>query len=1494
MSTMVFVEILQKAGCTLDLDKSSVTFQVEPILFRRQLGRILRSHANYPDIVDEFIENLQTVTEDVEIFRRCLLPSTVSEQVSRSSRATLNSTSLFKTLLAVDVVQPKIITYLLERLPEFYTELENDNSSSSTPRLILQQLRWLDYIVEPEVLTDKLIEIIDITPPIIQHEIITSLPEIINDSEHKPIVVYLKELMMINTVLTVPILDALSNLTLHSESLDDVRDVVLERLDSAELDDLPVIVKFLLHTVSPTTVDIVISGIRQNLDFRTLGKVQQAEISHSVAGHKSKLQKEDSNKHYPEALILESIKLGLQVHKFVCDGWIKAISALNGPREHKVLDVLILFTLHSMPSTKKKAESIFKKKILCGGITGALLEETILCHANGLTSYWNTILSLTEFVLRSNQKSTAVAQCAGALYASAFKSCDAYYRQEIVGLLVTHIGSGEVVEMNVALSVLLKLVRSDAKSMAVYADFVKGILDYLDNLSLFQIRTLFNIFSVLALMVEDHCDGRDSSLWSDIQIVIRKQLSNPREKYKKIGIIACIAAIEVLGSKQTCSEAATGSSTQGNSDSYTAEQALRHPVLKQAIDLVDMVLRHCKQYPLCLALVYDELSHSVKSGCLDRRFELWVRDKMTNDFLESYMMDLEEATQKVESAQNNHEISFKPELWMNLDKEESQVVINLYDLVHGVEESKRRSLVIPLCSIFNLMQSCEKRITDGKLDDVDAVLGCGIVLFQVDDIDNMVRELHPEEFEEACDLLFYAVNWYRELIKAFSTLEDAETREKLALRLKNIITLESVLEKLLKHVPGFVPLEFHASSSAPNTRDSTKAHVLNAPGTQNSQMIKSDPTSGQDSQFEIFKAPFKKDAGPRAYLPQFETINDLRKYMRALDINALRLLKPVETSSGEIIKFDYKENNYLLKDLNQKLDIKLGQTVKKKINEDRFPTSNAILLEKISAARFVKEVVQYLPLILQTLENLYEDAQLQENEPGRVEEGGREMALSIKLCVNILSKLFLWPDLENIENSFILQSLVSCLADRISEISTKKNALNSIIQDAFTYLSRFGDNMMEARPSVDLSKILIRMMALSDNPSSMKPGALAAINRILSTNWLDRITIKKDILFLVEKSIELSEDPLQVMYEYMTFVLPTYERDSCDERDRVVEDYPLLRPDTVLYYYQAVLNQIVSNLQSSQRSGMEFEDMVLYYSKIVKLFERTTNNIKIKSQRELFIHLLKTGRVFIKLFTVICIPFFTNVFKAYRETILSTFKDFQTSTRILQTICSHVKAVKDNNLASHVPALKMALENVLYQVKILLNENNVPSDAFVLGALKHRDIRGVEVSSQLPRDDVSDDEDEEEQVMELQEGSDNEEEGEEGEEEEESEGGHLGPATKRRLEAKKAYQKSRMGNSTYSIRTTSQIPASSDEEDSLQFSENGSEDESETSSPTAPLSYSPESISKSSKISAAVHERPKLSEPPNKKGRFAKNHRDASGKDKVFSLTRLKTESEEE
>lgn len=93
---------------------------------------------------------------------------------------------------------------------------------------------------------------------------------------------------------------------------DEFRQTILDRLVSAELDELPVLVKFLLQTVNTSYIDEVsmaivsdlyittyndiqvIYGIREKLDFQSLGG--------------STARQDTSSKNAPEALILGKFK----------------------------------------------------------------------------------------------------------------------------------------------------------------------------------------------------------------------------------------------------------------------------------------------------------------------------------------------------------------------------------------------------------------------------------------------------------------------------------------------------------------------------------------------------------------------------------------------------------------------------------------------------------------------------------------------------------------------------------------------------------------------------------------------------------------------------------------------------------------------------------------------------------------------------------------------------------------------------------------------------------------------------------------------------------------------------------------------------------------------------------------------------------------------------------------------------------------------------------
>ncbi|KAI9312717.1 Fanconi anaemia protein FANCD2, partial [Dichotomocladium elegans] len=630
-------------------------------------------------------------------------------------------------------------------------------------------------------------------------------------------------------------------------------------------------------------------------------------------------------------------------------------------------------------------------------------------------------------------------------------------------------------------------------------------------------------------------------------------------------------------------------------------------------------------------------------------------------------------------------------------------------------------LLLPLSSIFRLLQTLEWLNNDQNLEEIDALLGCGLVMFQWNDLEALIQEMETHERQDACDLLFYAINWqrrraltwdlpfyrFRELLNAFSKVSGEDNDVKVLQRLKDILIYEAKLEKMMKSMHQYAPLEFHGTAA-----DSGKFGKFDD--------RYDEPQSSFFSHFSIqtkssqadFKPPTKK---VNTNGISFESVAALRPFMRPFNV------KFSLNCFMQILTTEYAEINYILKDLSEKLDVKIVPAPstpfgrKKSATDDKArPLPKSSSWSRQNVPDMMRQVIHHLPTILEQLETVYESTMLQDSD-------------SIAQCTahifDILHKLLSWPDIESPEHEDISNAIFMTLASRVAVDASQTLSFEANAQEAFKYLARYGDNMQQASTAVTLFKTLLRIMEITH--TSFKPHAHAVVSRILTTDWFDWRNIKKDIPFLLEQAIELHQDPLTELHNYVEVVLPTYDQDG------PIDEHPLLRQDTVLFYYQAMINQTVKALNLLQATDQDVEVVLIQNQKIVKIFELIIKYIKTKEQRALFGLLLKTSRTFVDQFTKHSIPYFTNVFRTYKGEIVNILKNFQTSTRMLQIICSHVKVHKDVQLASYVPPLKKALEIVIFQVKMLLTENNAPSDAFFLGALKHRDLSGAEVSSQV-------------------------------------------------------------------------------------------------------------------------------------------------------------------
>ncbi|KAL0914420.1 hypothetical protein M5K25_014765 [Dendrobium thyrsiflorum] len=109
---------------------------------------------------------------------------------------------------------------------------------------------------------------------------------------------------------------------------------------------------------------------------------------------------------------------------------------------------------------------------------------------------------------------------------------------------------------------------------------------------------------------------------------------------------------------------------------------------------------------------------------------------------------------------------------------------------------------------------------------------------------------------------------------------------------------------------------------------------------------------------------------------------------------------------------------------------------------------------------------------------------------------------------------------------------------------------------------------------------------------------------------------------------------------------------------------------------------------------------------------------------------VKYGGKYVDLFLK-AFDFLQAQFQSHNELIIQMFKEFQKATRVIQALCSEAKGSKRTMVTSKVPATKRSMEKFLFHVKALLHNNSSSGCTFWMGNLKHKNLYGQVVSSQL-------------------------------------------------------------------------------------------------------------------------------------------------------------------
>uniref|UniRef100_A0A8C8Z9W2 FA complementation group D2 n=1 Tax=Prolemur simus TaxID=1328070 RepID=A0A8C8Z9W2_PROSS len=1346
----VFVKLLKTSGVILKTGESQNQLAVDQIIFQKKLFQTLRKHPSYPKIIEEFVSGLESYIEDQDSFRNCLL-SCERLQDEEASMGTSYSKSLIKLLLGIDILQVRLCPFFCERLMDVICGVcsringWNTDDGINMPRLIISQLKWLDRVVDGKDLTTKIMQLISIAPEYLQHDFITSLPEILGDSQHADVGKELSDLLMENTSLTVPILDVLSSLRLDSNLLSKVRQLMMGKLCSVRLDDLPVIIKFILHSITATDALEVISELREKLDLQHCilpSRLQASQSKLKSKGRPSYLGNQESSGQDCVILLFDVIKSAVRYEKIISEAWIKVSNMFGCSKEKMgIFDLAMLLIIYSTNTqTKKYIERVLRNKIRSGCIQEQLLQSTFCIHHLVLKDVCPSILSLAQSLFHSLDQS--IISFGSLLYKYAFKFFDTYCQQEVVGALVTHICSGNEAEVDTALDALLELILLNPSAMRLNAVFVKGILDYLDNMSPQQIRKLFYILSTLAFSKQHEAS---SHIQDDMHLVIRKQLSSSIFKYKLIGIIGAVTMANIMATDRSRSNL-----TQGRSE-------LSNEECTQVTTLLQLVHSCSEQSPWASALYYDEFANLIQGGKLAPKVLLGhqILCSLHSDFSfpVKALYGLEEYNTRDGIAINLLPLLFSQDLAKDGGRMTSQ-------------ESGQK-LVSPLCLAphFRLLRLCVERQHDGNLEEIDGLLDCPVFLTDLEPGERL-KSMSAKEHSFMCSLIFLTLNWFREVVNAFCQQTSPEMKGKVLTRLKHIVELQKILEKYLAVTPDYVPplanFDLETLDVTPHTSTAGSAKIRKKGKIGRKQKADGSKTSSPDTlskedNSECHPTPSDRSQLNKEFPGKEEkmsvSLQNYHTFFRELDIEVFSILHcglvtkfildtEMHTEATEVVQLGPPELLFLLEDLAQKVENMLIPPVARRVPFLKNKGSRDIgfsHLRQRSSQEIAHCVVQLLTPMCNHLENIHNYFQCLATENHGVVDGPGVKVQEYYIMVSCYQRLlqiflglFSWSGFFEPENRNLLYSALEVLTSRLKQ-REHEQPLEELLSQSFHYLQNFHHSIPSFQCAFYLIRLLMVILEKSTAPAQNKEKIASLARQFLCRVWPsgeEKNNISSDQLHaLLCIYLEHTGSVLKAIEEIAGVGVPELINSP---KAASASTFPTLSRHTFVIFFRVMMAELEKTVRGLQ-AGTAADSQQEQDSALVSCL----SPLQVFDSRPVLHVCLKYGRLFVEAFLKQCMPLLDFSFRKHREDVLSLLETFQLDTRLLHHLCGHSKIHQDMRLTKHVPLLKKTLELLVCRVKAMLILNNC-REAFWLGNLKNRDLQGEEIISQNSQESTAD------------------------------------------------------------------------------------------------------------------------------------------------------------
>ncbi|KAM0951992.1 putative fanconi anemia protein FANCD2 [Dioscorea sansibarensis] len=1407
------ISLLAEAGCTLHVAPDTPpSLPADTHKFRRTLESRFSSD---PSLLPRFLSGLSSYINAPQNLRLLLVPSSHDGSLPQTD-------SLARTLLLVPQIQLQLQHLLLEKLPEYFDSTVSDLASSlkdDVARMIINQFRWLDFLVDSENFVEKLMEVLSISPLSLKREIIGSLPEIIGNQSHGSVITALERLLQEDSEVILPVLDSFSNLNLDEQLQEQAITIALSCIRTVDGEYMPHLLRFLLLSATPANVRRIILQIREQLKF--VGVTDPLAIRNKKL--KGKLVANST-----EASTLEALRLSLQFKNILCEAILKELKGLDQLQDHKVIDVWLIMLIYiNGGSLQKGMEKMLKKKIIEGCLNESLFDQCIHGHrelVKASSDHFSSFLSVSEYLMACREQQAR--DFSIYLYTALFEEfSDTFYRQEVLGSLVTHIGSGITYEVSSALDAMFRLTSKYSEELISMSSHINGILDYLEAFDDENLHKVYEIFCCLAVSARSKPNFLGSSTANELLMIVRKQLGSPDIKYRKMGIVGTLKIISTLGDVNATVNFSSSQKTN-------CEEALE--LLKLAIELN-------KSATLSLILLYDELNSLFECRILQPAIIEWT-GKHVGELESLFLSDLEGG----QLPQNYVSNDIEGVLWMNLDGNLSPICLNILPLLSSMPLQSADSLQI-LPSQFLLLSVVERLTNQGSLGGIDALLGCPLHLPSPKYLAEAEwKRMSGQQKQIVWLSLYYAVNWLRELLNAFSTqvigkfdyITQAtrdETNRKLLKRLRNLVLLESLLNACLKYYQLTLP-ELHCNLDHSGTpfskinhskqrktkndqplkkrkhkdltafeksdpygklRQPTIVETLKKAGAVTSQEVDNMSSSGSPTIQKVSRVEHQEANSNELDLVDISTTS------RVLDAQRCKF-RPLLVDSLFMLSLSESQDNccsdpaaelplhlYLLRDLHKKLDhlnppnrqFLMGYSTRIQ-HGHKLKTSE--FLTKIRP--LTKSLRKHLDSAFSILKDGSEPCQ-EHWKSGLVSAGSPDIPFVVVSMTSVASSVFrevlcCYSKMLSVPDLFLQTSLLT-LRDMLDAFQSDKDTSQffsglqplpnpGTIVYLYCRVYSFHEDLLDMAYSlpfslasevlVTLQSILNSIVMLFDKPMEetgssthigftqsllpfLRSRLASSAHKLLMLDWNraddeNELKIKGDVLQkILHIYLKNGESTSDLLHELACSILPQVPSCRTNNTEEAAHGFPTLSPTMFLTWYRVlheenldVLNKLVKGGLLKSRSNLQRKpaEVLIKLQQSVNVIVSLISMCKIHDKVTVHAIAVKYGGRFVDTFLKV-FDFLEAHFTEHNDIIIQTVKELQKATRIIQTLCSEAKGSKRTMITSKIPATKRSMERFVFQVKALLH-NTSNGSTFWMGNLKHKDLYGQLVSSQVYND----------------------------------------------------------------------------------------------------------------------------------------------------------------